>query len=90
MKFGIGWGFAGHWLSSKRMTNHGSVIVEFISVGQLVKVTAVCELTGREVSMVGDPRVSREELKRLAVKKLRYVLNKEAGPNSPKRRGLNV
>ena len=51
---------------------------------------AVCELTGREVSMVGDPRVSREELKRLAAKKLRYVLDKEARQADLKKRGISI
>lgn len=72
------------------MTKRGSIIIEFVSVGNLVKVNAVCELTGREVSMVGDPRVSREELKRLAAKKLRYVLDKEARQADLKKRGISI
>jgi Domain of unknown function (DUF6898) len=65
-------------------------IIEFIKVGQLVKVNAICERTGREVSMVGDPRVSKMELERLAAKKLRYVLNKEAQQRQANKRGFSV
>ncbi|WCL53000.1 DUF6898 family protein [Gimibacter soli] len=54
------------------------VIIEFIKVGTVVKVTAVCERTGLEVSLVGDPRASRAELERLAVRKLEYVRAKKA------------
>jgi len=72
------------------MSQRGSIIVEFVSVGHLVKVNAVCELTGREVSMVGDPRVSREELRRLAVKKLRFVLDKEARQAAGPKKGFSV
>ncbi|WP_308910012.1 DUF6898 family protein [Pseudokordiimonas caeni] len=55
------------------------VIIEFIKMGTVVKVTAVCERTGLEVSIVGDPRVSRMELERLAIRKLEYVRAKKAG-----------
>lgn len=51
-------------------------IVEFYSVGGSVKVTAVDPVSLREVSIVGSPRVSRQELATLAVRKLKYVLHK--------------
>lgn len=72
------------------MTRRGGIIIEFINVGQLVKVNAVCERTGREVSMVGDPRASRGELERLAAKKLRYVLEKEAHQNQKNKKGFSI
>ncbi|MBP6819766.1 hypothetical protein V6B08_18910 [Ferrovibrio sp. MS7] len=53
------------------------VIVEFIRVGSMLKVVAVDTVTGLEVSMVGDPRRSTEEMKRLAAQKLRFVLAKK-------------
>ncbi len=53
-------------------------IVEFRRIGTALQVIAIDPETGREVSMVGDPRLSRHELGRLAVQKLRYVLNKRA------------
>ncbi len=51
-------------------------IVEFIRVGSMLKVVAVDTVTGFEVSMIGDPRSSSQELGRLALQKLRYALNK--------------
>jgi hypothetical protein len=59
------------------MTADEGYIVEFRSIGGSVKVTAVDLETGREVSMVGTPAVGTQELAQLAVRKLRYVLNKE-------------
>lgn len=52
-------------------------IIEFIGMGPSLKVTAIDPETMREVSIVGDPRASREELSQLAIRKLRYVLNKD-------------
>ncbi|MBX3454001.1 hypothetical protein [Ferrovibrio sp.] len=54
-------------------------IIEFRRVGSVLKVIAVDPATGIEVSMVGDPRYSQQELGRLAARKLRYVLDKKAG-----------
>jgi hypothetical protein len=65
------------------MTGAGSnkpgneAIVEFVRVGQMLKVVAVDTVTGFEVSMIGDPRVSQQELSRLAVQKLRFMLAKK-------------
>lgn len=70
--------------------NSGGIIVEFIKVGQYVKVSAVCERTGREVSMVGDPRANRQELARLASNKLRFVLAKEAEQAQPSKKGFSA
>lgn len=52
-------------------------IVEFLSLGPSLKVTAIDPDSMREVSIVGDPRAGREELSQLAIRKLRYVLNKD-------------
>lgn len=52
------------------------VIIEMIAVGRYVKVTAVDVSSGREVSMVGDPRRGERALREAAVRKLNYVLNK--------------
>lgn len=52
-------------------------IVEFHRVGTSLKVVAVDPVTGTEVSMVGDPRASQQELMRLAVQKLRFVMAKK-------------
>ena len=52
------------------------VIVEMIAIGRYVKVTAVDVSSGREVSIVGDPRRGERALREAAVRKLEYVMNK--------------
>ena len=56
------------------MAERRGVIFEFVRVGPAVKVSAVDEVTGTEVSIVGDPSVGEAALKRLAERKLDYVL----------------
>jgi hypothetical protein len=53
-------------------------LFEFIRVGAYVKVCAVDERTGIEVSMVGDPTRSSDYLKMLAARKLMRVLEQRA------------
>ena len=50
------------------------VIFEFHRIGNVVKVSAVEAESGVEVSIVGDPAVGETALKRLALRKLEYVL----------------
>jgi uncharacterized protein DUF6898 len=52
------------------------VIIEMIAIGRYVKVTAVDVESGREVSIVGDPRRSEKALRDTALRKLKYVMNK--------------
>ncbi|HEX6959680.1 MAG TPA: hypothetical protein VF194_16975 [Ferrovibrio sp.] len=52
-------------------------IVEFRRIGAALKVIAIDPATGTEVSMVGDPHLSQQELMRLAVRKLQFVLDKQ-------------
>ena len=42
-----------------------------------MKVIAIDPVTMREVSMVGNPKLSRKHLAKKAVEKLRYVIEKE-------------
>lgn len=49
------------------------VIFEFTVIGNAVKVTAIDEETGREVSIVGDPHASQRQLEEVAYQKLLYV-----------------
>ena len=56
------------------MAERREVIFEFVRVGHAVKVSAVDAATGTEVSIVGDPAVGETALKRLAARKLDYVL----------------
>ncbi|MBK18319.1 MAG: hypothetical protein CMM52_05725 [Rhodospirillaceae bacterium] len=53
------------------------VLIEIMQVGNAVKVIAVDPKTGLEVSIVGSPSMSEEMLKRNAVKKLTYMLEKQ-------------
>lgn len=55
----------------------GEAIIEFRRIGAALQVIAVDPATGTEVSMVGDPRLSKRELARLAVRKLQFVLEKQ-------------
>jgi hypothetical protein len=53
------------------------VIFEFVRVGNVVRVNAVDPVTATEVTIVGSPSVSTEHLKRVAKRKLEYVLAKK-------------
>ena len=53
------------------------VIIEILQVGNAVKVVAVDAKSGLEVLIVGSPSMSEEMLKRNAVKKLNYMLEKQ-------------
>jgi len=53
------------------------VILEFISMGSYVKVSAVDPVTGTEVSIVGDPSRGEAALRQVAIRKLQYVMNKQ-------------
>ena len=60
------------------MSEADNYIIEFTQIGGSVKVTAVDPRTMTEVSIVGGPQYSQEFLTRQAVKKLEYVLSKQA------------
>ena len=47
-------------------------------VGDYVKVAAIDPVTNTEVSIVGSARATERQLQRVAVRKLEYVLNKNA------------
>lgn len=59
------------------------IIFEFHRVGNAVKVTAVDPETLTEVSIVGSPAASEEMLKRTAISKLNYVLEKKRAGRGP-------
>jgi hypothetical protein len=59
------------------MTEEREVIFEFRRVGAAVKVSAVDVATGTEVSIVGDPAVGEDALRRIARRKLDYVLARQ-------------
>jgi hypothetical protein len=60
------------------MSAEREVIFEFLRIGAAVKVTAVDATTGTEVSMVGDPHAGQATLRRLAKRKLDYVMNRKS------------
>jgi hypothetical protein len=53
-----------------------SYIVEFVSQGRYVKVTAVDPVSGLEATIVGDARENPKILERHALKKLDYLMQK--------------
>ena len=59
------------------MNAEREIIFEFVQVGTVVKVTALDTASGIEASIVGDPSVGEAALKRLALRKLDYVLAKQ-------------
>ncbi len=69
------------------MSRRGDIIIEFYQVGAYVKVTAVDTLTYTEVSIVGDPSRSEQALKRTAIRKLEYVLERDRRAGAARRGG---
>ena len=53
------------------------VLFELHRVGAYMKVSAIDAETGTEVCIVGDPKVGQGHLKRLALRKLEYVMSKQ-------------
>ncbi len=58
-------------------SGEGEYLVEFHRVGNAIKVSALDPVSNTEVSIVGDPAASQDELTRIAVQKLEYVLAKK-------------
>ena len=52
-------------------------IIEFVTLGNATKVSAIDPVTLKEVSLMGAPTTSKEQLTRLAVQKLEYMLEKQ-------------
>lgn len=63
---------AGH-----KNVEHGDVIFEFSAIGNSVKVCAVDSRSGTEVSIVGPVNAGEVALRKNAMAKLRYVLEKK-------------
>ena len=53
------------------------VLFEFRKVGKYIRVSAIDPDSGTEVIMIGDPKQGQEVMKRLATRKLVYVMNKK-------------
>ena len=54
----------------RQKINGREILLEFHHVGDYVKVSAIDTSTNIEASIVGSPRISQQELTRLAVRKL--------------------
>ena len=54
------------------------VLFEFHQVGGYLKVSAVDPITNTEVSIVATPGMDRAALKRMALRKLAFVIEKAA------------
>ncbi len=65
-------------MAQNRRVSLGTVLFEFIQRGNVVKVSAIDPRTGTEVSIVGNPKAGKEAMKRVAARKLEYVLAKRA------------
>ncbi|MFZ4125641.1 MAG: DUF6898 family protein [Rickettsiales bacterium] len=55
--------------------NSEEVAFEFVRIGNYVKVSAIDMVSGKEVSIVGDPKAGEAELKRIALAKLKKIQN---------------
>lgn len=56
----------------------GEVLMEFHRIGSYMKAVAIDPKTGTEVSVVGPATGGQELLRRTAISKLRFVLQKNA------------
>ena len=52
-------------------------IVEYVSLGNSVKVTAIDTITGREVCIVGSRKAPPKQLADVAIRKLKYVIDRD-------------
>ncbi len=65
-------------------------LLEFITSGNSVKVSAIDPETGVEVSIVGPLDGGEELLTQTAVNKLKYVLRKRQAEAEKTRRGITI
>lgn len=77
----------GHPQAAPRRGMPDNVIFEFSAVGNAVKVCAVDTRSGLEVSIMGPVTAGEEALRRTAMSKLRYMLDKQQ-PKALDRRGI--
>ena len=54
------------------------ILLEFVSLGGSVKVTAIDAASGTEASIIGPASAPRSTLEAAAMRKLRYVMRKGA------------
>lgn len=66
------------------------VLLEFHQVGDYVKVSAIDTLTNTEASIVGARKATQEELTRVALRKLEFVLRKNEKARSGGKPGSGI
>lgn len=64
------------------MSQPEKVIIEFYQIGKFVKVSAIDPASMTEASIVGDPAAGETALKRAALQKLKYVMERRGGNQS--------
>jgi hypothetical protein len=60
----------------RRNIDGREIYLEFHQVGDYVKVSAIDAKTNTETSIVGSPRSTQGHLSQIAVRKLKYILEK--------------
>lgn len=63
---------------SRNIPKSGEVYLEFIPIGNMVRVNAIDAATGVEVTIAGPKNSPKSQLERTALAKLKYVLNKKS------------
>lgn len=71
------------------MTKQGHYIIEFIQIGDYVKVSAVDPRSMVEVSIVGAPSAGEAALRQTAVRKLEYVIKKQRRAADDAKQGVS-
>jgi hypothetical protein len=69
-------------MSRHRREEETAYLIEFVYLGNTVKVSAVDPVTGKEACVVGDPAAGEAALSRLAIRKLLYAMGKKKPGNS--------
>lgn len=59
------------------MSGDEGYIIEYTAIGNSVKVTAMDPETLIEVAVIGDRKLTQRDLALLAVRKLRYMIDKK-------------
>jgi hypothetical protein len=57
----------------------GEILVEFVAIGNTVKVTAIDTASGTEASIIGPTGAPQATLKAAVLRKLDYVLKRRSG-----------
>ncbi len=59
------------------------VYFEFVTLGNTVRVSAICSVTGVEVQVIGPASAARRDLEQLALRKLERRLAETGAPPLP-------